>query len=267
MVPALKGHYPWRLGATSFVVPAGILENVELLASLVDDVQLLYFESTVNRRLEHAVDITALKDIAGEFQLSYTVHLPSDIRLGDADAAIRRAGIAEVVMLMEELSGLSPLSYDLHLHRDPDCVPERWLGNIEAGLAELAETVAEARHLVAVENIDYPVSAVLPLVSKYGFSFCLDIGHAIRYQHDLAATRAGISQARHIHYHGVRNGRDHGAITGQEEISPAVLGAALSEARFNGVVTLEMYEVKKLQQSMALLKRAWAPFERREHRI
>lgn len=265
MESALKGRYPWRLGATSFVVPAAVRENVELLAPLVDDVQLLYFESAANRRLAHAVDISALKDIAAAFQLSYTVHLPTDIRLGDPDAAMRRAGVAEIAMLMGELAGISPSSFDLHLHRDPDSEPERWLGNVEAGLAELAETVAGTRHLVAVENIDYPVSIVQPLVQKYGFSFCLDIGHAIRYRHDLGVTWAAISQARHIHYHGVREGRDHDAITGREEISPAALGAALSETRFNGVVTLEMYGLKKLQQSLALLHEAWAPFERREH--
>ena len=48
--PPLRAHksgYPFRLGTTSFIYPAGWAENVARLAPLVDEVELLFFESQI----------------------------------------------------------------------------------------------------------------------------------------------------------------------------------------------------------------------------
>jgi sugar phosphate isomerase/epimerase len=248
----------WRLGATSCVVPADIMANVRALAPLVDDVQLLFFESAAKSLLPQPVDVQALRDLAEEYGLSYTVHLPADLALGAASRVARQEGIAEILRLMDQLAPLGPQSFDLHLLREPDLSGAVWLDNLAASLQELAGVLGEEKRLVAVENIEYPYGLVAPLVAEYGFSVCLDLGHLVHYGHDLEEGLGLLPQVRHLHYHGVRDGKDHQALTDMEQAR--MLGKRLAEAGYDGVVTLEMYSLEKLKGSLALLAEAWLPF-------
>jgi sugar phosphate isomerase/epimerase len=248
----------WRLGATSCVVPADIMANVRVLAPLVDDVQLLFFESAAKSLLPQPLDVQALRDLAEEHGLSYTVHLPTDLALGAASRVARQEGIAEILRLMDQLAPLGPQSFDLHLLREPDLSEAVWLDNLAASLQELAGVLGEEKRLVAVENIEYPYGLVAPLVAEYGFSVCLDLGHLVHYGHDLEEGLGLLPQVRHLHYHGVRDGKDHQALTDMEQAR--MLGKRLAEAGYDGVVTLEMYSLEKLKGSLALLAEAWLPF-------
>jgi sugar phosphate isomerase/epimerase len=260
IMAVVKDIYPWRLGATSFVLPADIITNVQHLAGLVDDVQLLFFESSNNSTMVHGVDVAMLVELAVEHGLSYTVHLPTDIRLGADSAALRQQGQDEILRLMEKLAPLAPGSFDLHLVREDDLDEAEWLANLGDSLAHLAEGLGEEKKLVAVENIDYPYDLVGDLVVANGFSSCLDLGHVARYNHDQKAAWAILATARHLHYHGVEGGRDHLALTDTGDARE--LGDKLAEADYGGVVTLEVYSLEKLNTSMALLAEAWQPFIR-----
>ena len=253
-----KNQQPWRLGATSCVLPADIMANVRALAPLVDDVQLLFFESAAKSLLPQPLDVQALRDLAEEYGLSYTVHLPTDLALGAASRGERQEGIAEILRLMDQLALLGPQSFDLHLVREQELPEAAWLENLAASLRELSGALGEQKRLVAVENIEYPYGLVAPLVAEYGFSVCLDLGHLVHYGHDLAEGLGLLPQVRHLHYHGVRDGRDHQALTDMEQAR--MLGKRLAEAGYDGVVTLEMYSLKKLKGSLALLAEAWLPF-------
>ncbi len=248
----------WRLGATSCVLPADIMTNVRALAPLVDDVQLLFFESAAKSLLPQPLDVQALRDLAEEHALSYTVHLPTDLALGAASRVERQEGIAEILRLMAQLAPLAPQSFDLHLVREPSLPDATWLDNLAASLRELSAALGEEKRLVAVENIEYPYSLVAPLVAEYGFSVCLDFGHLVHYGHDLEEGLGLLDQVRHLHYHGVRDGRDHQALTDAEQAR--MLGKRLTEVGYDGVVTLEMYSLEKLKGSLALLDEAWQPF-------
>lgn len=248
----------WRLGATSCVLPADIMANVRVLAPLVDDVQLLFFESAAQSLLPQPLDVQALRNLAEEHGLSYTVHLPTDLALGAASKVARQEGIGEILRLMAQLAPLGPLSFDLHLVGEPDLSEAAWLDNLAAGLQELSGALGEEKRLVAVENIEYPFELVAPLVEEYGFSVCLDLGHLVRYGHDLEEGLALLPRVRHLHYHGVQDGRDHQPLTDAEQAR--ILGLRLAEAGYDGVVTLEMYSLEKLKASLALLDTAWQPF-------
>lgn len=259
MEPIGRPQYPWRLGATSFVVPADLLTNVRRLIGLVDDVQLLFFESAAKAQLPHVVDVAALGELAEEGGLSYTVHLPTDIRLGAATVAERQTGIDEICRLVAELEPLAPTAFDLHLVTEPDITEAEWLANLDRSLAALAMALGERRALVGIENIDYPYTTIRPLVEHHGFAVCLDLGHLLRYGHDWqAALDRDLPRVNHVHYHGVRGGKDHGAVVKEQAPVTARLGQALARIGFNGVVTLEMYALAELETSLAELKRAWA---------
>lgn len=253
-----KCGYPWRLGATSCVLPADIMTNVRQLAPLVDDVQLLFFESAAKSLLPQPLDVQALRALAEEHSLSYTVHLPTDLALGAASKAERQEGIGEILRLMAELAPLAPLSFDLHLVREPDLSDGVWLDNLAASLEELSGALGEEKRLVGVENIEYPFGLVVPLVAEYGFGTCLDLGHLVYYCHGLEEGLGLLPHARHLHYHGVRDGKDHQGLHDVEQAR--MLGQRLAEAGYDGVVTLEMYNLEKLKASLALLDSAWQPF-------
>lgn len=253
-----KKRFPWRLGATSCVLPADIMTNVRALAPLVDDVQLLFFESAAKSRLPQPLDVPLLRDLAEAHSLSYTVHLPTDLALGAASKAERQEGIGEMLRLMAQLAPLGVLSFDLHLVREPDLSDGVWLDNLAASLEELSGALGEEKRLVGVENIEYPFGLVAPLVEEYGFGVCLDLGHLVHYGHDLKEGLGLLSRVRHLHYHGVRDGKDHQGLHDVEQAG--VLGQRLAEVGYDGVVTLEMYSLEKLKASLALLDAAWQPF-------
>lgn len=253
-----KCGYPWRLGATSCVLPADIMTNVRQLALLVDDVQLLFFESAAKSLLPQPLDVPALRDLAEEHGLTYTVHLPTDLGLGSAAQAERQEGVGEILRLMTRLAPLAPLSYDLHLVREPDLPDVVWLDNLAASLQELSGALGKEKRLVGVENIEYPFGLVAPVVAEFGFSVCLDLGHLVHYGHDLEEGLGLLPHARHLHYHGVRDGKDH---QGLHDVKQArMLGQRLVDAGYDGVVTLEMYSLEKLKASLALLDSFWQPF-------
>jgi sugar phosphate isomerase/epimerase len=254
----LKNRFPWRLGATSCVLPADIMTNVRALAPLVDDIQLLFFESAAKSLLSQPLEVQVLRELAEAHSLSYTVHLPTDLALGAASKAERQEGIGEMLRLMAELASLAPLSFDLHLVREPDVSDGVWLDNLAASLEELSGALGEEKRLVGVENIEYPFGLVAPLVAEYGFGTCLDLGHLVHYGHDLEEGLGLLPQVRHLHYHGVREGKDHQALHDVEQAR--MLGQRLAEAGYDGVVTLEMYSLEKLKASLALLDEVWAGF-------
>lgn len=256
---SVKGRSPWRLGAPSYVIPEAILPNVELLAPVVDDVQLLFFESSSASQMDHAVPVAALTDLAATHNLTYTVHLPTDIFLGHPDPVIRTQGLAEIEGLIALLAPLGPVAFDLHLNRQPEIGLEEWQEHLDDSLALLARRLGEHAPLVAIENIDYPFASVQNLVAAHGFSVCLDLGHVLYYQHEWPAALAMAPTARHLHLHGVREGRDHRALDLDQAGSLVELGRALLAGRFTGVLTLEVYQYEYLRRSCAVLAELWRP--------
>ena len=86
----LKGRFPFRLGTSSYIIPADIIPNVEYLADKVDDVELVLFESDEISNIPDAGTVETLANLAARHGLSYTVHLPLDAPLGHADEPVRK---------------------------------------------------------------------------------------------------------------------------------------------------------------------------------
>jgi hypothetical protein len=80
--PSDHGGRRSKWGATSYVLPDHILPNVEYLGPIVDDVELVLFETDeYGSNLPGPAEIARLLELAAEHDLSYTVHLPLDLRL------------------------------------------------------------------------------------------------------------------------------------------------------------------------------------------
>ena len=258
-------RYPWRLGTTSFVLPAQVSENVAYLASQVDDIQLLFFESSYNAKLPHGVNFEFLKQVAADSALTYTVHLPLDLQLGADSLVARQQAINEVERLVNELAIIKPMAYDLHLNMS-DGGGEKWLAGLSDSLSLLQRLLGNEWQKVNVENIDYDLKILSPLLTELDCRYCFDFGHFQRYGFDDVAIASDFAWAYdllpkcdHIHLHGVRDRQDHLSLGGQDNWL-VDLANELVAKEWQGVVTMEVYKDAYFLQSQAVLADLWEPF-------
>jgi hypothetical protein len=251
--------YPWRLGTTSFVLPDGLAENVRALAGRVDAVQLLFFESQANTRLAHSLDVDLLAGLAADHDLAYAVHLPLDIRLGSSDRARRQQGLDEICRLLDEVAPLAPQAFDLHLLPEEGVTLAAWQDNLGQALEHLATRVGHWRHKIGIENIGYDFELVRQVVAAAGFGICVDFGHRLRYNHQTDFW--ALPDWRHIHLHAAKGAEDHRPFQADDRPFLTALGAKLAAREYGGIVTLELYELNGVRDSLAMLHEAWQPFK------
>lgn len=276
--------HPFRLGVPSYVYPADILPNVQALAPYVDDVELVLFESrgaddggdeekqtpniqhrTPNAQclskednvsnIPSADTIARLGVLAQQHDLTYTVHFPIDRHLGSPDAEERRAFLRQMLAIMDRTRSLAPFAYILHLAgvtRDSDRARVRtWQSDIAELLPTLIERAGDPA-LLCVENLNYPFAWCEPLLDTFGLGICIDLGHLwIGGDNAEAHLQRHLPRTRVIHLHGVRDGRDHLALTA---LPPGRLRPLLNSIdKFTGVLTLEIFNYEGVRDSVVCL--------------
>ncbi len=254
-----RKRYPWRLGATSFVLPATVEDNVEFLAGKVDDIQLLFFESAWKAKLPNDIDLPRLAGLALEHGHSYTLHLPLDLQLGSAENELRQRGVDEICRLVDLCQDLTPMAYDLHLNRELDLPEDQWLDNVLQSLGDVKKRLGEEWQKVAVENIEYDFRSIDGLLIRCQGRVCADFGHLHHQQfpdHNWFTTY----DVNHVHLHGVSDGRDHQPLTPADIPFLQRLAAEMVAYDYGNVVTLELYKVEALAASFAVIDQAWREF-------
>ena len=211
----LKGAFPFRLGTTSYILPDDILPNLRYLCTLVDDVELVLFESDEFSNMPSPEDVSQMASIGREFGLTYTVHLPLDIALGSADEEVRAASVGKCRRVIERMSLVDPFAWILHLHGDrrgetPSENMERWTGQNRRSLADLLAGGPPPSR-ICIETLDYDFQHAAGLVEDFSLSVCSDIGHLLMYGRDVRAHfDRWMARARVFHLHGVTpQGTDH----------------------------------------------------------
>ena len=86
----MKNRFPFRLGTTSYILHDDILPNVHFLKDKVDHIELLVFESDETSNYPAPSLIQELNKIAEDNDLTYTVHLPINIKLGTLNETKRK---------------------------------------------------------------------------------------------------------------------------------------------------------------------------------
>lgn len=257
--PPLKGLFPFRLCTTSFILPAPILPNLRFLSTYVDEVELVLFESRHNSNLPSKREIREMIQVASGNGLTYNVHLPTDIFLGDPDPKVRQKAVETVLRFYERTLPLSPTGYVLHLERNSsqDAFPgdiTGWAHRTESSLEGLAERGVDTS-FVALENLDYPPGVLEPFVHKMGFNYCIDLGHLIRYGFEvIQELKSFLPRSLLVHVHGVKGGLDHRGLDAindslWQDIKEVLWG-------FGGSVSIEVFSWEDLAISLERL-RAW----------
>jgi len=254
-----KNRFPFRLGTTSYIRPADLLPNVQYLAPLVEDVELVLFEVDDGpSNLPDTAAQTELARLAARFDLTYTVHLPLDLRLAD-DGSPGHISLVKARRVIEHTRTLNPFAYVLHLDgreaRDGLMTMENWEKQAAVALAAVMEWTGDASRL-CVENLDhYPPDFWDGVLSREGrVSRCVDIGHLWLEGHDpLPFLHRHLERTRVVHLHGVAE-RDHSSL---KHCPPPALKAVLDELRrhrFTGVVTIEVFGEEDLLTSLAAIE-------------
>ncbi len=262
MYPSLpksyKGLYPFKIGTTSFIYPAGYSQNVTLLAPYVDEIELLLFESAPDS-LPSPQEIKKLLSLSKEFDLTYNVHLPIDISLGDPEPSIRRTAVETLKKVMDLTASLSPSTHTLHLsYEEKGFDSERikkWQDRLYQSVGQFIATGVPPE-MISIETLTYPMEWVENILTHFNLSVCIDLGHLMVYGFDMETVfnrywhRTSI-----IHLHGVENHKDHLALNRLSKENSNIVRGILK--RFIGVVSLEVFSYPHLKDSLPFLEKLW----------
>jgi sugar phosphate isomerase/epimerase len=253
--------YPFRLGTTSYIIPADILPNARYLAGKVRDIELILFEVDEGpNNLPSPEAIGELAEIAAQHDLTYTVHLPLDLKLGE-DGSERDQSLVKAKRVIDCTRGLDPWAYVLHLDgrsvraaTDAGLI-ERWQEQSVRALEIVSEWAGAAEKL-AVENLEtYPLDFIQPVLERIPVSRCVDIGHLWLDSHDpIPYLRSALPRTRVIHLHGIDE-RDHRSLAFMPPEKVGAVWAELIDLDYTGVLTLEIFSEEDFLSSLEVLAR------------
>jgi sugar phosphate isomerase/epimerase len=245
-----------RLGTTSYIYPADILTNVQRLLGTVEDVELVIFESDDHGcNYPDAQTVRALRDIASAHDLTFTIHLPLDLRLADETPLLHRA-----LAVFECTRDLPVQGYVAHMDGVPGTDiddPDRWLEHSVKSLHYLADVMGGLDKL-CVENLENQTPEMVnSLLAAVPVPCCVDIGHLWKQGIDpVPHLHAWLPRARVVHLHGVGT-RDHkGLSLMSEPCLDEVVGALVDG--FRGVLTFEVFNEPDLLDCMDAFRRSMA---------
>lgn len=237
----------FRLGATSYILPADLITNLRYLAGKVQDVELVLFDLDDGpSNLPSKQEVAALGRLACQSGISFTVHLPLDLHLG-SDSSVDHISVQKARKVIELTLPLDPWAYIAHLegrevqHGAAPRELERWQVQAVRALEVTSAWIGDPARL-ALENLEgYPLDLLMPVLAACPVSRCVDIGHLWLDGHDpLPYLRQALPRTRVIHLHGL-NGRDHQSLTYVPARALEPVLECLLVGNFPGVITLEVF--------------------------
>jgi sugar phosphate isomerase/epimerase len=250
----------FRIGTTSFIYPAGWLENATRLASVVADVEILCFDGDP-AALPSPEEVAGLAALKARTGLTYSLHTPLEASLASQDEARRRDGVSRVLRAIDRTRPLAPEAIVVHVYLgdgEGDVPPADLAAFRRRAARSLSEIVAAgvSPRTLCVESLDYDFELVAPVVEELGLSAALDVGHLQRDGRPAAPLLARhLHRARVVQWHGVEpGGRDHRSLRHVPEEAARALLDTLRGAGYQGVLTVEVFGERDLMESLAVLE-------------
>ncbi|MCG8551399.1 MAG: sugar phosphate isomerase/epimerase [Desulfobacterales bacterium] len=250
---------PFKLGTTSFIYPDHIIPNVKKIGPFFDEIELLVFESKPDAVLPCRDDVRELAELSRDLNLTYNVHLPTDINLSAPAPRLRRNAAETLKRVIERFSIAPVTSFTLHLEMDKPLPSQAgikvWQENARQGLEMLMPALEDPSKL-SVETLWYPPDLFKDLINEFNLSVCADLGHHIKYGYGIPQTfelfgpKIGL-----IHLHGVDTRteppRSH---TGLDKTAPGQFKEIMDHLKhYTGTVCLEVFRLSDLQGSLSAL--------------
>lgn len=248
----------FRLGTTSFIYPDYCLPNVLKLGSLFDEIELLAFESP-EASLPDLEEIRGLKAARDQLNVTYNIHLPTDISLTHENSEERKKAAQRYAEIIDRFACLAPTTHTLHLERPEPATKtdlEVWQQNTKDGLERLISCGVDPS-IITIETLNYDISCITPVIQHMGFHVCLDMGHAFKYGYDPQNIMDTHKEKLDlIHLHGVEFSdklppKDH---TGLDKMSLHHLEKVITFlSSYTGTVSVEVFRLEHLKASLKVL--------------
>jgi sugar phosphate isomerase/epimerase len=260
LIKCYKGMFPFKLATTSYIYPDHILPNVTTLAPLLDEVELVLFESEGLNNLPDEREIKALMDFSLHGKVGFNVHLPIDVFLGDENEEVRTKGVSMIRRVTERTLCLNPSVYILHFDlRNSEGQEETdiqtWRRRIIRSAQGIVKSGMEPGR-ISIETLGYPFEWIEDIVKEFGFSICLDIGHILIYGQNLRLYfDKYLPHTPIIHLHGFQNGTDH---LGIDKLNGKIVDLILFHLQnYEGILSLEVFSFNDLKSSLEILEEKW----------
>lgn len=258
-----KGMFPFKIATTSFIYPDDYIPNVKMLGPCMDEIELLLFESKGPDSLPSRTVISELERLAAEFELSYNVHLPTDISISDRSADRQAAALETMARVIDRVNPLDPSALILHVPYNEnsldDHVAGKWQERVHQNLQKIVSTAGN-REIIAIENLDYPLELLEDIIVDLNLSICLDLGHLMVYDYDvLTVFNKYADKTPILHVHGVENVCDHTTLERLSDKLSTTVHRVLK--KFTGVVSIEVFSFEHLDSSLKYLEGLWRKSE------
>ena len=257
-----KRGYPFLFGTTSYIIPDDIIPNVRMLSGIVDDIELVLFESPDVSNIPTVSDIRELKSIADDNDCGFTVHLPTGRKAGSAEKKERELFIDDAKRIINRCSPLQPGAWIVHLEGIEKNVSmaeiTTWEARCSGVIEELCGEVENPSRL-AIENLGYPWYWHLNIAAQAGVSLCCDIGHLWLYYPECWKEYAAamITETRVIHLHGVSGGKDHISLARNDSFQLEDFIGILVNTQYKGIITIEIFNEMDLTESREVFAQLW----------
>lgn len=253
-----KDLFPFKIATTSFIYPHNYVQNVKMLAPYLDEIELLLYESSPES-LPSKDEIKQLYLLGKDFGITYNVHLPIDIFLGDPDPSKCYYAIETVKRVVDLTASLSPSSNTLHLVYNGDTFEnkllKKWQEIVYRSMEQLIGAGIKGEN-ISIETLMYPLEWVDKIIAAFNLSVCIDIGHLILQEADFESIFNQYSQITPIiHLHGVEKNCAHISLDRISEKNIKPIMRILK--RFTGVVSLEVFSYHHLKASLNFLEKFW----------
>ncbi len=174
----MKNHFPFRLGTTCFILHEDVLTNVHFLKEQVDHIELFTYEDGNIDTHQKPCLIAELLEIAVEYNLTYSIHLPIGLKLGSLDINERKHGVETILRAIDATRPLRPLAWDLHLEQNyrGQTLNIAWQDACISSLEDLKRNGADPSR-VGIETLEFDFEPIVPVLDQTGFAVTLDIGH------------------------------------------------------------------------------------------
>lgn len=263
MYPSLsksyKGVFPFNIGTTSFIYPDDYVPNVKMLGPYLENIELLLFESSVTDALPSKPIIGELAGLAKDFDLTYNVHLPTDISISSRNPQQQRNAVDTIVRVMDRVAPLFPTTLTLHVPYHEGSLAEEKVKNWQERVIKNMGTLLAGgipSQLISIENLDYPFEILLPVISELDLTICLDYGHLMLHGDDIQSFfSTHWAKIAIVHLYGVAKNHYHGAL---DELPEELIVAEMRLlAKFNGIVSLEVFSYAHLDASLKFMEKWW----------
>lgn len=257
---------PIALGTTSYIFQDDILENVDYLKDKVDDIEIVLFESKEESNIPSEDVVAKLKKIAKANNLSYTIHLPYDVKACSRNEEERKHAVETWLKVIKLTRDLPVHGFIVHL--EPDCYETNqvsdnvkvWTQKAKKSMKELKEGINDIidPSLICIETLSYDIKPYLDDILKCGFSLTLDVGHLfLNGLYSNSYIESLIEHTRIIHLHGV-NGKKKDHVSLSKHFDKKQLEDFISLLskfeRIPVVLTLEIFSESDFESSMKYLK-------------